>query len=67
MNMDLILCRNLFIYFDRNLQEKVLESFLKSLNTSGFLILGNVEYIMGKIKDKYIEYNRGARIYKVNK
>ncbi|MDP6685962.1 MAG: protein-glutamate O-methyltransferase CheR [Candidatus Omnitrophota bacterium] len=61
--MDIILCRNLFIYFNRGLQEKVLEKFWEALNKGGFLILGNVESIIGKVKDKFIEYDRSARIY----
>lgn len=62
-NIDLILCRNLFIYFDRELQNEVLNSFYKSLNKYGFLVLGIVESIMGPIKEKFVEYDRDARIY----
>jgi len=62
-HMDMILCRNLFIYFDRELQERVLRSFLLSLNKGGFLVMGNVESMYGEIKDHFIEYNRLARIY----
>ena len=39
----LILCRNVLIYFDKNLQGKVLELFDKSLDMLGFLALGSKE------------------------
>jgi chemotaxis protein methyltransferase CheR len=39
----LILCRNTLIYFDRELQSKVLQLFDNSLETLGFLALGTKE------------------------
>ncbi|WP_426447962.1 CheR family methyltransferase [Paenibacillus sp. S-38] len=41
--MHLILCRNVLIYFDRNLQDKVLGLFGRSLGHRGFLCLGSKE------------------------
>lgn len=41
----LILCRNVLIYFDRELQEKVLTLFDESLETLGYLALGSKETI----------------------
>jgi chemotaxis methyl-accepting protein methylase len=61
--MDMVLCRNLFIYFDRALQNQVLESFLRSLPRGGFLVLGIVESMLGPARDKFIEYDRDCRIY----
>lgn len=43
--MNLILCRNVFIYFNRVLQEQVLRLFLESLARGGFLCLGSRESI----------------------
>lgn len=62
-HMDLILCRNLFIYFNRQLQEQILERFWGSLNKDGFLILGNVELMFGPVKEKFEEFDRKAKIY----
>lgn len=42
---DLVLCRNVLIYFDKELQERVLELFDSSLSTLGFLALGTKETI----------------------
>lgn len=39
----LILCRNVLIYFDKELQAKVLQLFDKSLDSLGFLALGSKE------------------------
>lgn len=61
--VDLILCRNLFIYFDRGLQEKILERFWMSLNKGGFLVMGIVESMMGGVREKFIEYDRDTRIF----
>jgi chemotaxis protein methyltransferase CheR len=36
----LILCRNVMIYFDKDLQEQVLQLFDQSLEPLGFLALG---------------------------
>ena len=36
----LIVCRNVLIYFDVDLQKKVLERFARSLHRDGFLLLG---------------------------
>lgn len=62
-HMDIILCRNVFIYFNRGLQEQILERFYNSLNRGGYLILGNVESILSAMRNKFIEYDRKARIY----
>jgi chemotaxis protein methyltransferase CheR len=40
---DLILCRNVLIYFDKDLQERVLELFDASLANLGYLALGTKE------------------------
>lgn len=61
--MDMILCRNMLIYFDRKLQVDVQRLLAGALNRGGFLILGNVESLWGELKDKFIEYDRKARIY----
>jgi len=50
---DLIVCRNVLIYFNNDLQNKVFELFYKALKPSGFLILGLHESIMGYMADKF--------------
>jgi chemotaxis protein methyltransferase CheR len=41
--MDLIICRNVLIYFDRDLQNMTIGLFRESLSSGGFLCLGNKE------------------------
>jgi two-component system, chemotaxis family, CheB/CheR fusion protein len=41
--IDLIVCRNLLIYFKPALQQQVLDSFAYSLSKNGFLFLGKAE------------------------
>ena len=50
----LILCRNVLIYFDRELQHKVLDLFDDSLEDLGYLALGTKETIdFSEVSKKY--------------
>lgn len=53
---NLILCRNVFIYFNNSLQEKILKNFYTSLDNNGFLVLGKSEGIQRNNGDKYFCY-----------
>ncbi|HOV13294.1 MAG TPA: CheR family methyltransferase [Spirochaetota bacterium] len=44
---DLIFCRNVLIYFDKQTQEKIINNFSKCLIAGGYLILGHSETIIG--------------------
>ncbi len=51
---DLVLCRNVMIYFDKDLQEHALELFDESLAKLGYLALGTKETIkFSSIQKKY--------------
>jgi len=50
---DLILCRNVIIYFKYSLQNKVFKLFYDHLYTNGFLILGMHETMLGEITSKF--------------
>lgn len=59
-----ISCRNVFIYFETQLQEKILELFYNSLCPYGFLCLGSKETIRSEIfKKKFKEINQKENIY----
>jgi chemotaxis protein methyltransferase CheR len=50
----LILCRNVLIYFDKNLQDKVFNLFDGSLENLGYLALGSKETIrFSHLSDRY--------------
>jgi chemotaxis protein methyltransferase CheR len=44
---DIIFCRNVMIYFEREVQYRLLKQFCKVLNTGGYLFLGHSESITG--------------------
>ncbi|MCO5949451.1 CheR family methyltransferase [Mucilaginibacter flavidus] len=60
----LISCRNVFIYFETQLQEKILELFYESLAPHGFLCLGSKETIRSEFfKKKFKAINQKENIY----
>jgi chemotaxis protein methyltransferase CheR len=60
----LISCRNVFIYFETPLQEKILELFYNSLAPFGFLCMGNKEAIRSdKFKKRFKVINARENIY----
>ena len=42
---DLILCRNVMIYFDKVSKEKLIKKLEKSLNPGGYLLIGHAELL----------------------
>lgn len=61
---DLILCRNVMIYFDKELQERVLQLFDDSLAKLGYLVLGTKETIRFTSVQKKYEQLRKEKIWK---
>jgi chemotaxis protein methyltransferase CheR len=45
-NMDVILCRNVLIYFDNESRKKVIENMYQRLVNGGYLLLGHAESLM---------------------
>jgi len=61
---DIIMCRNLLIYFNMDLQNKVVYNFYKSLKKDSFLILGYYESLLGSISSFF--YKTGQIYIKTN-
>lgn len=62
---NLILCRNVLIYFDKDLQNKVQKLFHESLINGGVLCLGSKESLLfTDFREEYIELDKKQRIYK---
>lgn len=62
---NIILCRNVLIYFNKTLQNKVLKLLFESLTPLGFLALGEKETLDYSIVAPYFEtVDRKARIYR---
>jgi len=61
---DLILCRNVMIYFNQTLQNEVLKKFHKSLSSKAFLAIGSKESLVWcDISNKFIIANAEEKIY----
>ncbi len=61
----LIFCRNVLIYFDKNLQNKVQKLFYDSLINGGVLCLGSKESLrFTDLYKEYIELDKKQRIFK---
>lgn len=66
-NLHLVTCRNMFIYINVALQQKILRKFHFALKLNGFLMLGPSENI-SILKDATEEVNRKWKLYRcVNK
>ncbi|MBB5394853.1 protein-glutamate O-methyltransferase CheR [Mucilaginibacter sp. AK015] len=60
----MISCRNVFIYFETELQYKILDLFYKSLCPLGYLCLGNKETIRSEVfRKKFKVINQKENIY----
>lgn len=64
MGNDLIICRNLLIYFSKEKQEWVLNEFWKGLKPGGFLILGRAEILVGESRRLFTTVCPRERIYR---
>jgi chemotaxis protein methyltransferase CheR len=63
--MNLIFCRNVLIYFDKELQDRVLSLLSDSLRYNGFLCLGNKETLnFTSVKSQFEPMDARQRIYK---
>lgn len=61
---DLIVCRNVIIYFKEELKNKLLMMFCQRLRKNGYLVLGRNESLTG-VSKKYLQnVNNTERIYK---
>jgi chemotaxis protein methyltransferase CheR len=61
--IDLILCRNVVIYFAKDVKEKIYLNFYNALNPGGFLVLGKTETLLGEARDRFKLFNNIERIY----
>lgn len=61
----LIFCRNVLIYFDKDLKNKIFDLFKESLDSYGFLVLGESESL--NKNEKYLTIDEKNKIYKRKK
>jgi chemotaxis methyl-accepting protein methylase len=60
----LITCRNVLIYFDRDTQERLLLRFHEALAPGGFLVLGKVETLLGPVRSRFAAIDARERIFR---
>jgi len=61
--MNLVLCRNVLMFFTHEYQEIICDKLYDSLNTGGYLVLGNVESLRGESADKFRVIDKRLRIF----
>lgn len=59
----LIVCKNVLIYFDEQLKSKVIKLFDDSLCVNGFLNIGKEEYISSLFVENFKEYSSNKKVY----
>lgn len=59
-----VICRNVLIYFERNVQEQVLSRLQDSLESGGYLILGKVESLLGATRRGFEPVAQRERIFR---
>ena len=61
--LDFISCRNMLIYFESDLQKKMMHLFHYALNSNGFLFLGNSETV-GEFGNLFSTVDKKWKIYR---
>jgi two-component system CheB/CheR fusion protein len=61
--MDLVVCRNVLIYFTPELQKRALQLFAYSLKDDGYLLLGTSETV-SPLSQYFATYNKKHKIYR---
>lgn len=61
---EIVVCRNVLIYFDRPTQERLMLAFHAALAPGGYLVLGKVETIFGPARQHFELVEPRERIYR---
>lgn len=62
--MHIVFCRNVLIYFRRDLRNRVLDKFSQSLCPGGFLCLGSSERLTHPIQQQFTDFAPEQQIYR---
>jgi chemotaxis methyl-accepting protein methylase len=63
-NLDMVFCRNVFIFFNRSLQEHLIMTFSRAIKRGGYFVQGGVEALLGEAKILFDEVDALAKIYR---
>jgi two-component system CheB/CheR fusion protein len=61
--MDLVVCRNVLIYFTSDLQQRALQLFAYALREDGYLILGKAEST-GSLSEYFAQVHKPLKVYR---
>ena len=64
VEQDLILCRNVLIYFTREQQDRLLGTFYSAVRPGGFLVLGKTEILPLSWTTRFIPVELREHIYR---
>jgi chemotaxis protein methyltransferase CheR len=62
-SLDLVLCRNVMIYFSRELQQRLLRSYHQALRPGGIFITGKTETVLGPARTVFQSLSARSRIF----
>ncbi len=62
-HLDLILCRNVMIYFSKESQQQIHMSFYRALKNGGYFITGKSEILSGEPAAKFLPLDQQTRVY----
>lgn len=60
---DVIFCRNVVIYFTKEMQERLYMNFYNSLADGGYFVMGNTESLVGEAGKLFYQIKSRERIY----
>ena len=63
-NLDLILCRNVMIYFSRESQQRIHMHFYNALRAGGYFVTGKTELLSGEPSKRFSPVDIKCRAYK---
>ena len=63
-NFDVILCRNVFIYFTNEAKDQILRNFYKAINSDGHLIIGKTEMMPLHLRDRYKGLDHRLKVFR---
>jgi chemotaxis protein methyltransferase CheR len=62
--LDLIICRNVTIYFNEKQKDELVKMFHGALISGGFYIMGKTEYLGRQVEDLFAAHNSLQKIYR---
>ena len=63
-NLDMILCRNVTIYFPEKQKNDLARVFHSALAPGGYYVMGKTEFLGREVVDLYEPYNIGQKIFR---